>query len=555
MVKERKKKSSHSSRSPNSHRPRRSKPIPKNLPVSPALHKSVSATLDEGCYIVFDIETTGGNPEKNGITEIFALRYHRGEIIDTFYSLVDPGIPIPPIVRRMTGITNKMLKGEPRIDKVMPGVLEFVRDDVLVSHNTIGDMKFLRYFAEKCCGVEMGNFYLCTHLLVEKLAQEAPDKSLKGLAEHFDLPAEKDLHRAEADAYVTLELFRVLLMRLKRAGIKKINEAIRLQSDLESGMRMGWGITKDQPKAPASPGVFYLYDHQDNMIFLSGSMALDREIKKLGNYQQLPRQLLRTILKAYDIKYEESPNPFAALLAECEALERNDVLFQPMNWHQRSVHAVNIIQEKNGIRITTGPLVAGVKDAFGPVRDRKEAQIYLERLAEVFGHKNTRKGLVLPKSLETALVSIFSGTIDQYVERLEKEKASLVNLVRPKRRKAIEDLIASMKKVSTIRLRPKWLPLLETSGVVSVPTKGHKGWDLYCIHGAQPVQTLSVKAEVLDVNGDTRLKSQILKKVSGRPVAKNRPLKRIEANKANATLWYIYSGRGQNRFMDVSDLQ
>ncbi|MFN9971741.1 MAG: PolC-type DNA polymerase III, partial [Phycisphaerae bacterium] len=65
--------------------------------------------LEKGAYIAFDIETTGGNPEKNGITEIFALRYREGVIVDTFYSMVNPGVAIPPIVRRMTGITNKMV--------------------------------------------------------------------------------------------------------------------------------------------------------------------------------------------------------------------------------------------------------------------------------------------------------------------------------------------------------------------------------------------------------------------------------------------------------------
>ena len=63
--------------------------------------------------------------------------------------MVNPKIPIPPIVRRMTGITNRMVKKEPVIEEVMPKFLEFLEDDILVSHNTIGDMKFLRYFAKK----------------------------------------------------------------------------------------------------------------------------------------------------------------------------------------------------------------------------------------------------------------------------------------------------------------------------------------------------------------------------------------------------------------------
>ena len=45
---------------------------------------SVRSTLEDAEYIVFDIETTGGNPEKNGITEIFAVKYKNGEPGETF---------------------------------------------------------------------------------------------------------------------------------------------------------------------------------------------------------------------------------------------------------------------------------------------------------------------------------------------------------------------------------------------------------------------------------------------------------------------------------------
>ena len=162
--------------------------------------------LLKGSFVCFDIETTGGNPERNGITEIFAVRYIDGVEAETFYSMVNPKIPIPPIVRRMTGITNRMVKKEPVIEEVMPKFLDFLEDDILVSHNTIGDMKFLRYFSKKVCDHELLNYYLCTHLLVEKLYPEAPDKSLKGLAEFFDIEitAGGQLHRATADAYILL---------------------------------------------------------------------------------------------------------------------------------------------------------------------------------------------------------------------------------------------------------------------------------------------------------------------------------------------------------------
>src|SRR5262245_32252338 len=101
-------------------------------PTSEASRERLQLALESGQFIVFVIRTTGSNPEKNGITEIFAIRWKDGEVKDTFYSMVNPGIPIPPIVRRMTGIDNKMVRNAPRIDEVMPDIVKFIGDDVLV---------------------------------------------------------------------------------------------------------------------------------------------------------------------------------------------------------------------------------------------------------------------------------------------------------------------------------------------------------------------------------------------------------------------------------------
>ena len=107
------------------------------IPTRAASREAIKLDLEDGRFIVFDIETTGGNPERNGITEICALRYEGGEIVDRMCTLVNPKVPIPPIVRRMTGINDRMVRNAPTIDKVMPEFLEFIGNDVLVSHNTI----------------------------------------------------------------------------------------------------------------------------------------------------------------------------------------------------------------------------------------------------------------------------------------------------------------------------------------------------------------------------------------------------------------------------------
>ena len=178
-----------------------------NMPISQDMKRILDTDLQDLQCCVFDIETTGGNPDNNGITEICAFKVEKGVITDRFYSMVNPRVPIPPIVRRMTGINNRMVRDAPLIEEVMPALLDFIGNDILVSHNTIGDLKFLRYFAKQTARHTMENFFLCTHLLTEKLASDAPDKSLSGVAKYLGIRFDDDAHRAEADAKITYEVF------------------------------------------------------------------------------------------------------------------------------------------------------------------------------------------------------------------------------------------------------------------------------------------------------------------------------------------------------------
>ncbi|MBC7662041.1 MAG: hypothetical protein H7249_20290 [Chitinophagaceae bacterium] len=418
-------------------------PFPSRKKSSPAPAKGrtrhLASALEEGSYIAFDIETTGGNPEKNGITEIFALRYRDGKIYDTFYSMVNPGVPIPPIVRRMTGITDKMVRDAPPIKAIMPDFITFIGDDVLVSHNTIGDMKFLRYFADVECNHEIGNYYLCTHLLVEKLAPNAPDKSLKGLANFFSLPGDAKLHRAEADAYLTLELFKILLEKMRTKGIPSIADGIRFQGDFESGTRLGWGVKPESLKAlPEKNGVFYLLDYSGQVVFLSSAHNIAREVKRLQKLSALPKQLLRSVLSSCDIKFEETATPFAASVLEAEGLAKYRVRFDPASWHQRSANFIFLCHDADEFRLTTGPLVEGVTALVGPVRGGKDVTVLLDSIAIAVGRKPTKKGLRITIDEAPLLEGFFSrrplkaGLREKFLSLLPKhsEKTQVLQKLR-----------------------------------------------------------------------------------------------------------------------------
>lgn len=71
-----------------------------------------------------------------------------GEIIDEFGCFVNPEMDIPEEVVKITNITNEMVKDAETIDKIMPKVMEFIGDSILVAHNADFDIGFIRYNAE-----------------------------------------------------------------------------------------------------------------------------------------------------------------------------------------------------------------------------------------------------------------------------------------------------------------------------------------------------------------------------------------------------------------------
>ncbi len=110
----------------------------------PTVRRVASTPLLEVTFVVLDLETTGGAPDGNGITEVGAVKVRGGEPLGEFATLVNPGGPIPPFITVLTGITEAMVLPAPPIAEVLPPLLEFLGDAVFVAHNAPFDTGFLK---------------------------------------------------------------------------------------------------------------------------------------------------------------------------------------------------------------------------------------------------------------------------------------------------------------------------------------------------------------------------------------------------------------------------
>ena len=95
-------------------------------------------------YVAFDLETTGLSSANDRIIEIGAVVMKNGEELDRFQTFVDPQRPLEKKIVELTGITDEMLKGAPKIEEVLPEFLKFVNGRVLVAHNSDFDTGFIR---------------------------------------------------------------------------------------------------------------------------------------------------------------------------------------------------------------------------------------------------------------------------------------------------------------------------------------------------------------------------------------------------------------------------
>ena len=105
--------------------------------------------LSSVTFVVVDLETTGGSPAECGITEIGAVKVRGGEVVGELQTLVNPGAPIPSFISVLTGITDAMVAGAPRIEAALPAFLEFAAGSVLVAHNAGFDISFLKAAARR----------------------------------------------------------------------------------------------------------------------------------------------------------------------------------------------------------------------------------------------------------------------------------------------------------------------------------------------------------------------------------------------------------------------
>jgi DNA polymerase-3 subunit alpha (Gram-positive type) len=171
-------------------------------------------------FVVFDLETTGFSPIKNRIIEIGAVKVSKGEVIDKFSTFVNPKVPIPFEIEKLTGINDDMVIQEPTIEEQLPKFMEFCKDAVMVAHNAGFDMSFIKANCSRLgleCDYTVIDTVAMARLLLPSLNKYKLDIVAKSLGVSL-----KNHHRAVDDAGCTAEIFIKFIEMLKERDINDL---------------------------------------------------------------------------------------------------------------------------------------------------------------------------------------------------------------------------------------------------------------------------------------------------------------------------------------------
>ena len=177
-------------------------------------------TNAETVFVAFDTETTGLIAGVDRIVEVAAVVFSGGRILREHEQLVDPGIPIPPVVQAINNISDQMVRGMPSIQAALPVLLSVLREGIPVAHNAAFDAGFLCADIERF-GLEAPDApILDTRGLARRAFPGRQSYSLENLTRDCCGGSQRGAfaHRALADARACAALLEVCLEKLSARG-------------------------------------------------------------------------------------------------------------------------------------------------------------------------------------------------------------------------------------------------------------------------------------------------------------------------------------------------
>ncbi len=323
-------------------------------------------------YAILDIETTGGQYNQEGITEIAIYKFDGEKVVDQFISLVNPEIDIQPFVVKLTGINNAMLRLAPKFYEVAKRILEITQDCIIVAHNTDFDYRVIRTEFRRL-GYDFQRNTLCTVELSQKLLPDMPSYSLGKLVRSLGIPI-ADRHRASGDATATVKLFQLLL---SKDSHKEILTSL-IKTDINAGLNPKFLDIVDN--LPSQVGIYYIHDEKGNIIYIGKSRNIKKKVQQHFTSNSTLFKKLQQL--TYTVTFEKTGNELVALLKQVEEININKPMFNKDT--KKTILAYSLYLKTN----SQGFLYYSIEKTDGRKKNRmsftsqNEARKFVEKITE-----------------------------------------------------------------------------------------------------------------------------------------------------------------------------
>lgn len=289
-------------------------------------------------YAILDIETTGGQYNEEGITEIAIYKFDGHEVIDQFISLVNPEKPIQPFVVKLTGINNAMLRSAPKFYEVAKRIIEMTEGCIVVAHNASFDYRILQTEFRRL-GFRFHKQTLCTVELSKKLLPGHESYSLGKLVRALGIPM-ADRHRASGDAMATVKLFKMLLAQ----DIEKEIVKSMVKSEIKTGMSPK--LLDIVESLPSKTGIYYIHNEKGDLIYIGKSKNIKKRVNQ--HFTGTTHKCKKIQLEVYAVTFEETGSELIALLKESEEIKINKPIYNRSQRKTIFQWALYAVKDENG---------------------------------------------------------------------------------------------------------------------------------------------------------------------------------------------------------------
>jgi DNA polymerase-3 subunit epsilon/ATP-dependent DNA helicase DinG len=193
--------------------------------------------------VALDLETTGLDPAQDAVIEIGAVRFRGPRVEAEWSTLVNPGRPLPPYITQLTGISDAMVGGAPRLSRVLPQLIDFVGDLPLLGHNLAFDLRFLERHTPFRQNAAMDTYDLASVILPTGRYR------LATLAQSLGV-VPRAVHRGLEDARTTQQIFVRLLERAAELPPQVLGEIVELGANLDWGAGLAFEMAADLANLP-----------------------------------------------------------------------------------------------------------------------------------------------------------------------------------------------------------------------------------------------------------------------------------------------------------------